>query len=340
MAEGDKKSGKNKNNKTDPVTGLPVDKFNQKRFAAEFGVSNAVLKQNPELQTFLDSILAEQQAGRIWTDVDIARKFKETNWFQKHTADWMAIQKDRVSKDPALWDAAVGSRAEIIKQRFESDGASIDDATARKYAEQMIYGSGWNGESFEIYDEAYLQDTIASAIDFTKTKTINGIEMYDYSGKAEDLSNTLYKTAQDYGFDTSMSNTAFTNWFQKSIKGVLDGSIQAQDVDDELRDNAMSRFPGLAKQLQRGMTLRDATSPYTRVIADTLELDESQISLDDNLIQNVLNYSNGDNGFQPMNLYDTKKAARRDDRWQYTETARKEYTDMASSILKDFGFLG
>lgn len=340
MAEGDKKSGKNKNNKTDPVTGLPVDKFNQKRFEAEFGVSAAVLEQNTELQTFLDSVLAEQQDGKIWTELDLARKFKETNWFKQHTSDWMAIQKDRVSKDPAVWDAVVASRAEAIKTQFESEGADIDEATALKYAEQMIYGSGWNGESFEIYDASYLQDTISSAIDFTKTKTINGIEMYDYSGKAEDLSNALYKTAQDYGFDTSMSNTAFTNWFQKSINGVMDGSIQAQDVDDELRDNAMSRFPGLATQLQRGITLRDAVSPYTRVIADTLELDESQISLDDNLIQNVLNYSNGDNGFQPMNLYDTKKAARLDDRWQYTETARKEYTDMASSILKDFGFLG
>ena len=338
MADGDKKTGKN--DKTDPVTGLPVDKFNKKRFAAEYGVSKAVLDQNKELQTFLDSILAEQKAGRIWTDLDIARKFKETNWFKQHTSDWMAIQKDRASKDPALWDAVVGARAEELTRRFESEGASIDDATARKYAEQMIYGSGWNGKSFDIYDESYIQDTIASAIDFTKTKTVNGIEMYDYSGKAEELSNSLYKTAQDYGFDTSMSNSAFTNWFQKSVKGVMDGSVQAQDVDDELRDNAMSRFPGLAKQLQRGMSLRDAASPYTRAIADTLELDESQISLDDNLIQNVLNYSNGDNGFQPMNLYDTKKAARRDSRWQYTETARKEYTDMASSILKDFGFLG
>jgi hypothetical protein len=116
--------------------------------------------------------------------------------------------------------------------------------------------------------------------------------------------------------------------------------LQVQDVDDELRDNAISRFPGLTKQLQRGMTLRDAASPYLRTIASTLEMDESQISLDDNLIQNVLNYSNGDNGFQPMSLYDAKKAARRDSRWQYTETARNEYTDIASGILKDFGFLG
>jgi hypothetical protein len=41
-----------------------------------------------------------------------------------------------------------------------------------------------------------------------------------------------------------------------------------------------------------------------------------------------------------MNLYDFKKALRRDDRWQYTETARKEVSGAALNVLRDFGFQG
>jgi len=326
--------------KVDPSTGLPVDKFNRKKFEAEFGVSAAILKANPELMTFLKKIQADQKQGIMWMDADIVGKLKETDWFKRHTSDWMAIQKDRVSKDPGIWDSLINNRADRITEQFRAAGADIDAPTALKYAEQMIYGSGWKNGSFEIYDDKFLQDTINSAIDFTKTKTVNGIEMFDATGKAEEISNTLYQAAQDYGFDTSMSNGVFTSWFQKSLKGLMDGSLQSQDVDDELQDSAMSRFPGLTKQLQRGMTLRQAADPYLQSIANTLELDSGSISLDDDLVQNVLNFSNGDNGFQPMNLYDVKKAARRDSRWDFTETARKEKTDIASQILKDFGFLG
>jgi hypothetical protein len=146
---------KKKNEKVDPVTGLPIDKFNKKKFKAEFGVSSAILKQNPELETFLQQILDDQKQGKIWSDADIARKFKETKWFQRHTSDWMTIQKDRNSKDPALWDAVVSNRAEALQKQFASNGADIDEATARKYAEQMIYGSGWNGKSFDIYDDSW-----------------------------------------------------------------------------------------------------------------------------------------------------------------------------------------
>jgi hypothetical protein len=41
-----------------------------------------------------------------------------------------------------------------------------------------------------------------------------------------------------------------------------------------------------------------------------------------------------------MNLYDFKKALRKDSRWQYTEDARTEVADSALKVLRDFGFQG
>jgi hypothetical protein len=41
-----------------------------------------------------------------------------------------------------------------------------------------------------------------------------------------------------------------------------------------------------------------------------------------------------------MNLYDAKKMARRSGNWDYTSTAKEEKTKIASTILRDFGFLG
>lgn len=312
----------------------------QRAVRREYGISKKILDENPDLKAVLDKILADVRQGIEYQEADIAQMLGETNWFKRHTANWMKIQKDRASKDPQVWDAIVANRAEQVKKTYLAAGADIDDATARKYAEQLIYGSGWEGDNFEIYDDKWLADQLGSAIDFDKKKMVGGVEVYDLKGEAETQAESLYKLAEAYGYNTSMSNKAFTSWFEKSLKGVLDGSIAAQDVDDELVESAMSRFPGLAPQLKRGISLRDAADPYLGTIADTLELSRESISLDDDLVQKVLNGASADGSFKPMSLYEARLAARKDPRWQYTGRAKEEYTGIASRILRDFGFLG
>lgn len=308
--------------------------------AGEYGISKAILEENPDLQAVLDTIFADLKRGVEYQPKDIATMIRNTDWFKKHTNSWMNIQKDRASKDPKIWDALVSQRAEEIIQTATQAGAQIDEPTARKYAEQMMYGSGWNGDSFEIYNETWLKKALSSAIDYTKTKTVNGVEMYDLTGTAEDNASKLYDLAYQYGVDSSMSNTAFTSWFQKSLKGIMDGTVAQQDIDDEIQQMALSRFPGMASQFQRGLSLRQAADPYLKTIADTLDMPIDGVSLDDDLVQRVLNNVDEQGNFKPMSLYDAKLAARKDPRWKYTEKAKNEYTDAASQILKDFGFLG
>jgi len=314
--------------------------YTRQSIKAEYGISKAILDQNPDLKAVLDGIMADLNRGIEYQPADLALKIKNTDWFRKHTSQWMQIQKDRQSKDPAIWDAIVRQRADAVMDAAREAGADIDEATALKYGEQMIYGSGWNGDSFEVYDDNWLQKTLASAIDFTQKQEINGVQVYDLSGAAEANAERLYQMAYDYGIDSSMSNEMFTRWFEKSLTGFMDGSIPEEDLDDELRTQALSAFPGMAPQLQRGLSLREAANPYLTALANTLEIDSGSLDLNDDLVQRVLNNVGQDGQFKPMSIYDAKIAARRDERWQYTSTAKKEYTDVASQILRDFGFLG
>jgi hypothetical protein len=41
-----------------------------------------------------------------------------------------------------------------------------------------------------------------------------------------------------------------------------------------------------------------------------------------------------------MNVFDFKKTLKKDSRWQYTENAKQEVSDMTLKILRDFGFQG
>lgn len=318
--------------------GRPVDDVDVEAMAASQGYAASILKKFPELTDVLRGILKEG----IVDPALIAGRITSSDWFKSYLPSYLEVEKQRQAMSPDIWNARVKAAAEKIKVQFIDAGANIDDATALKYAEQMIYGSTGDvrTEDFEEFDQDWLQETISDAIDFTKTKEVNGVKFYDLSGKAEETAQALYKAAYDYGVDSSMSNASFTNWFESSVRRVLDGDAAVQDVDDELVDMAISRFPGLASQLQRGLTLRDAADPYLKAISDVLEYDAGTFDLNDDLVQRVLNNVDESGNFKPMSLYDAKLAARRDPRWQYTSKAKTEYTDIASDILKDFGFLG
>lgn len=326
-------------NEQDPV--LKQDKLNMKKLGASYGIAASVYKNNDEIKKLLRKIIDDQAKGITYEPIDIVNMLNETDWFKDYSNQYRGVELDRARMSPERWQEGIDTRARQITESFAASGAEIDDATAQKYAEQMIYGSGIDEQGNQKrYDQNWLNESIADAIDFTKTKTVGGFEMYDLSGAAEKTATDLYKLANDYGIDSAMTNRAFTSWFESSFKGLMNKSMQPQDVDDQLIDLASSRFPGLAKQMAAGQSLRTAANPYLRVLADELDLDPESFDLNDNLAQKVLNSVDDSGNFKPISLYDAKLAARKDERWKSTETARKEYTDIGNMILRDFGFLG
>jgi hypothetical protein len=139
-----------------------------------------------------------------------------------------------------------------------------------------------------------------------------------------------------------MSNTGFTTWFEASMKGLVSGKLNPQQIDDQLQARAKSFAPGLSNLIDQGQTLRQAADPWLTAIADTWELGSvNEIDLNDATVQKVLNYTDEKGNVSPINLYDAKKMARRDTvRFDATQTAKQEKTRIASTLLRDMGFLG
>jgi hypothetical protein len=305
--------------------------------AEMYGFASGYLSQTPALQELLDIALQ-----RGMTDVTMIKNFiANSDWGLRYTSTYNEAEQLRLGA-PKVWQATVNRTATEIKQRAQNMGADISDAEALDYAQKFLLTSSGDKTSpnYEEFDDDWLDRVLSSSIDFSKTKTLNGVTFYDLSGTAENQAETLYQLAYEYGMDTSMSNAAFTGWFENSVKRLAGRQTTTEDLDDEVVNYAMSRFPGLQQQLARGLTLRQAADPYMKAISEVLEFDPNTLSFDDNLVQQVLNSVDGQGNFKPMSLYDAKLAARRDDRWQYTSTAKNEYTGLASTILKDFGFLG
>ena len=318
---------------------FPVDELDLDQLASMYGIAYATLQNNEDLMAVLVDIQDKASRGITVTDRDIQTAIANTDWYRNHLNAYKEAERSRAEYSPELFDELMNQKADEIIEQYEEQGAVIDPETARKYAEQLFYGSGRNesGE-LEFYNDEWLGEQIAQSIDFSKTKTINGVEMYDLEGMAAENAQLLYEYAYDYGVDSSMSNETFNSWFQKSLQGVMDGSLDETDIEGEMQEMALSRFPGLAPQLQRGLSVREAADPYLRAVQDELEL--ATVDLDDDLVQSILNNVDGEGNHKPVSLYDARLRARKDPRWQRTYQAKQEYTDIASQIAQDFGFLG
>jgi len=118
---------------------------------------------------------------------------------------------------------------------------------------------------------------------------------------------------------------------QKLATGELDINRLAQDA----RMIAAQGNPDYVKNLlQQGYDLEQIYAPYKNVMAQLLELNPDEIELNDNTLRSAIGQD------REMNVYDFKKALRKDSRWQYTENAREEVANSVLGVLRDFGFQG
>ena len=312
-----------------------IDEFETKKYAQQFGYGAAYLDKNPKLIALFNELI-----GDLVTDASIIEaRIKGSDWFRKYNAEWQEKDKQRSELGEDAFNAIIDNDVEELRKRFEARGATVPpDEVLRDLATKSFYGVSERRKSYEDYDAEWLDDIVNGYVNFDNTQMVGGVEVFDFDGEAGVKSDELYQLARNYGIDTSMSNTAFTSWFRTTLNRYLDGDIKKDALDQELKDMAKVLYPGLAKQIDNGYDVVTAINPYQKVMAKELELPD--LDFNDPLMQGVVN-SMGDNGeWQPLNLYDARMMARKDERFDYTSTAIKEKTDIAARILKDFGFLG
>jgi hypothetical protein len=297
-----------------------------------------VLMRNPELQTLLQGFIDQMNQGSEVQWSEIVNSLQNSEWGRNHLYTYIQREIDRSNYEPEFFDALLQAQAKRIKEYFAKAGAVIDDASALDMAEKQYYQSETMPDgTLQLFDQTWFNTELGNALDFSKTKTVMGIELHDMEGLAGQYADKIYKSAYDYGIDASMTNTAFEDYFKTALRGIFAGSQTVDDATNYFKEMALSKYPGLANQIMQGQTVRTAADPYLRAIGDTLEI--PNIDLNDSLVQSVLNTTDEKGNFKPMNLYEVQLKARKDPRWQYTQQATDEYTSVAAMIAKDFGFM-
>lgn len=267
----------------------------------KYGLGEALLF-DPIYGAELRAIKAAREAGNEALALELYAKSK---WGQldKDAQDRYLMQLEQ----KGIYKERLNSWKINIKRQLASRGLKTDDATLEKYFIDGI-------------DDETIFDELAT-----------GITAKGAAGEIGNALDSLRSVARANGFNLEKDfGLQLDGWLQRISKG--------ESVDDFARLIRQQAKLGLPEKvgvlIDEGLDLANIYAPYRSRMAALLEVTPDSISLDDPLLRSAYGPD------KEMSIYDFQRAVRKDPRWQYTDNAREEVSNIALSVLRDFGFQG
>jgi RNA recognition motif-containing protein len=288
----------------------------------------------------LGKILAQYVNGEI--DLDRFRQNIENDtWYRQNSKEIKAryLQqfnyKDLVKSGNAQgttdYEQSIAKITNTLIAKARTLGAALDEGQAKLIAEDLYIHN-------QDLDDSVVTRRLVSGIR-PISGMIAGKVTEGYSGQALKDYQGLQALAKANGFNLSdiLPRDALGNPMtaEGTLKGLALGEIDSTRIAQDVRKLAAIGQPQYVRDLLgQGYDLENIYAPYKRTMANILELDTSQIDLNDPTLRGAIN-EKGD-----MNIYDFQKALRKDSRWQYTKNAKDEVASSTLQVLRDFGFQG
>lgn len=288
--------------------GDPQVKLSAQELADQYGMSYAFFKSQPELMKLLNSAVSDQ-----WTADRFTAELKNTNWWKDNSST--ARQAQVLAKtDPATYKANIAAAQADARDRAVQAGAILTDKQVNQLATNIV-SYGW--------DENQINNFLGQYVGFRKDHTLGG-----QAGAAYDQ---ITKYAYDQG--VQVTDQAAKN----SAAYLVRGLATMQEVQDAIRQQAVSTYPGWSEQLQAGATMRDIAQPYIQMTAQELELPESDISVWHPKVRAALNQADSKGQPSPMSLTDYQAALRADPAWRQTQGAQDQVMQVGRQVLQSLG---
>jgi len=315
----------------------PVDKTAAARGIAEkYDLSESLFKNIDSLKLIFEAYVNPKSK---MTDEEFIRRIQNDTWYKQNSKgikqrfvqyyNYRDLQETGQAQGTTQYEQDIENIVRQLENRAVKIGsaAASDPAALRKAAENIYLT---NKED----DETFIDDFLASSIR-SVAGTIGGKTTEGYSGEALQNYNELVKAARNNGFQLA-DIIPGGGTVDQVLQGIAAGKIDVNRVVADARKMAAQGQPQYVRDLlSQGYNLNQIFKPYRTAMANVLEIgDPDQIDLNDPLLRSAIT-DKGD-----MNLYDFKKQLKADNRWQYTENAKQEVSDVALQVLRDFGFQG
>lgn len=173
-------------------------------------------------------------------------------------------------------------------------------------------------------DELTIVDELTTKQPFEPGKT-GGAPAVDYS--------TLLRTATRNGIAISLLPKVLGFDTLDQVIKELQSGASIENFNQMIRNYAKTAMPEWVKKLiDEGNDVTEIIAPYRATISDELELPYTSIDVTDRNVQEALAGN--------ISLTELRRKLRKDDRWQYTDKARSEVSNVTRQVLQDFGFMG
>ena len=304
-----------------------------------FDIPDYIFKMDKELSDLLVRAVNEKWTAKRWGD-----ELELTNWYRKNNKEVRArlttfgnyedlrSQGQNVDKsDYGLWLSK--KRGQLKADAQSLAGIAITDAQADDIAKKIYLG-------FLDDDENAIRSFLVPLIGKT-TSIVGGKTITGYGGQALKDFQTLQGIAKANGMTLSQilpgisATTTGGDLEEAVLEKIALGELDVNRISQDARMMAAIGQPEFVRNLlNQGYDLDQVYSPYKNTMAQVLELNAEQIDLNDPTLRSAIS----DKG--EVNLYDFQRMLRKDSRWQYTQNARQEVSDITLNVLRDFGFQG
>jgi hypothetical protein len=292
---------------------MAAPKLDAAQLAARYGYAAHFFNSVPELKT----LLAKAVAGQ-WTPEQFSSQLMNTSWYKYSSAlnkEWQALK----AKEPAEANRQLLFRVAEFRAQAAKLGIQLTEARLKLMAEDSIrYGFG--------------QGEIGRALAAEMKYDPDGTQLGDVGASQA----RIKETAAEYGI-----NLGDREVFSMSQK-MLEGSLSEEGIAEQIKSLAKSRYPGMADEIDKGLSLREVASAYVQAQSKILEINPDQIDLaTDRNLQKALQYVDPATG-KPggaMPLWQYEESLKKDTRWLATGNAHDEIANVGTKVLKDMGLM-
>lgn len=292
----------------------------------QLGIVEAIANQDEEI-----SDLVKQYADGKLTEKGFRQGLRTSRWRSTNSdtirqrktnlAIYNALTPEERAQGSNSYALEVNAIIDNLQTNATSKGAVIPKDQLRTLAEKL-YITG---------QEATDNVVLGSLKPFIKLSVNPVTGAPTVGGAAGDNYRKLVATANANGLTIKeLPAVLGYSTIDEALQAIAGGESIAT-LQQNVRNFRMTGQPDfISAKLAQGIDYGTIVSPYRTTAATVLELDPEKIKLDDPAIQLALQ-NNG------MNLFDYKKALKKDSRWQYTENANEEVSNKFLRIAQDFG---
>jgi hypothetical protein len=284
---------------------------------SSYGFVYTLANNVPDLKDLLNQAIT---GG--WTAEKLTAQIESSPWWNQH-ADTVRDLVTTQYTDPATYQQNLANAKNVIGLKARQLGRYYDDNILTGLALETLVTN-------PTFDDGPLSELIT-----VRTGLRGNMQDGIREGQAGQLSNHMTQVAQNYG--VGYTQQFVDDWTNKIEMGfdTLDG------FESVMRARAKAAFPQFAAQIDAGMTLRDVADPYISTYAQTLEVPETQVTLNDTYIKKALAQTGQDGVTQSsMPLWQFQRMLKDDPRYDHTQQAKDDAYATLNKVGRDWGFVG